>query len=186
MEQLRRLGPVVTTVTQLRPGKGIETLIDAFAIVLETYPAAQLAIWGDGPMLGTLRSRISATSREGAIHFMGATADPVTAIVGAEAFAMPSWNESFPYVILEAMSVGLPVVATAIGGIGEAIRDRVEGVLVPPRDVVALAGGIRTVLSDRQTQTKLGDAGYQRVRAQFTAERMVGGVTAVYDELLHV
>jgi glycosyltransferase involved in cell wall biosynthesis len=186
MEQLRRLGPVVTTVTQLRAGKGIETLIDAFAIVLETHPAAQLAIWGDGPMLATLRSRVAATSGGRAIHFMGSTADPVTAIVGADVFAMPSWNESFPYVILEAMSVGLPIVATAVGGIGEAIRDRVEGVLVPPRDVVALAEGISVVLSDHQTRAKLGAAGYERVHARFTAERMVDGITAVYEDLLHV
>jgi glycosyltransferase involved in cell wall biosynthesis len=184
LEQLLGRGPVVTTVTQLRAGKGIETLIDAFAIVLDSYPTAQLAIWGDGPMLGALRGRAAATRGGRAVHFMGSAADPVSAIVGADLFAMPSWNESFPYVILEAMSVGLPVVATAVGGIGEAIRDRVEGALVPPRDPIALAGGIGALLADREARARLGAAGYERVQTRFTAERMIEGVTGVYRDLL--
>jgi len=115
---------------------------------------------------------------------MGPAADPVAAIVGADLFAMPSWNESFPYVILEAMSVGLPIVATDVGGIGEAIRDRVEGVLVPARDVLALADGIGGLLADSKTQARLGAAGYDRVQTQFTLDGMVEGITTVYRDLL--
>ncbi len=98
-------------------------------------------------------------------------------------FVHPSWAESFPYAILEAMALALPIVASDVGGIGEAITHGVSGLLVPPADATALAGAIASLLADPARAGRFGALARQEVERRFTVDRMVDGVLAVYDEV---
>jgi len=184
MAQLARTGPVLCALTLLRPGKGLETLIDAMPAVRARHPRAQLAIWGEGPELPALRARAASRGVGEAVHFLGHTQDPAAVLRGAEIFVHPSWAESFPYVILEAMSARAPIVASEVGGIAEALVDGVSGVLVPSADAGALAQALAGLLEDRARRTRLGHSARARVEQMFTRERMIAGVLGVYDEAL--
>jgi glycosyltransferase involved in cell wall biosynthesis len=183
MAELARRGPVVCALTQLRAGKGIETLIDATPIVLERHPRLQVAIWGDGPELESLRSRASAVGVGEIVHFPGASPDPLDVLRGAEVFVHPSLAEAFPYAILEAMSVARPIVASDVGGIGEALAGGESGVLVPPRDPQSLAGAVNGLLDDPDRRASLAAAGRRRVERRFSRAAMIDRLAEVYSEV---
>jgi glycosyltransferase involved in cell wall biosynthesis len=175
-------GPVVCALTQLRPGKGIETLIDALPHVLSHHPRAQVAIAGEGPDLDALRSRAQTRGVIGSVRFLGRCEDPLAVLRAATLFVHPSWAESFPYVILEAMSVGLPIVASDVGGVGEALVDGDSGRLVAPADSRALAGALGELLDDPGRSARLGAAAKLRMQRRFTRPRMIDGVLGVYEQ----
>jgi glycosyltransferase involved in cell wall biosynthesis len=177
---LRESGPVIGVVTLLRPGKGIETLIGALPALLARHPGASVAVAGRGPD----RNRLAACAREQgvahALHFVGETAGPMPLLSGADVFVSPSWAESFPYNVLEAMAAGLPVVATDVGGTAEAVEHAVTGLVVPPKDVSALADAIIALLDEPERASQLGQAGRSRVRELFGLDRMIAGTLDVY------
>ena len=183
VEALGRDGPVVGLVTLLRPGKGLETLIDALPALLERHPAASVAVAGDGPDRSALEARARERGVAGALHLIGETRGPGPLLHGVDLFVSPSWAESFPYSILEAMSAGLPVVATDVGGSAEAVIHGTTGLVVPARDSAALAGAIAELLDDRERAAALGEAGRKRVAERFTLDRMIDGTLGVYDEV---
>ncbi len=102
----------------------------------------------------------------------------------ADVFVAPSWAESFPYTVLEAMAAGRPVVATDVGGVREAVLHGRTGLLVPPRDSIALADAIVALLSDPPRAAQLGAAARELVARRFTVERMVAETASVYLDLL--
>ena len=175
---------ILATVTLLRPGKGIETLLDALPSVLAAHPATRLVVGGTGVDRGALEARARALGVADAVRFLGFTVDSATILRGADVFVSPSWAESFPYVILEAMSLGIPIVATRVGGVGEAVRDGESGVLVAPRDAAALASAVSSLLSDRGRADAMGARAGSDARARFTRERMLEGIATVYHDVL--
>ncbi|MGN6870676.1 MAG: glycosyltransferase family 4 protein [Solirubrobacteraceae bacterium] len=183
MQQLARLGPVICTLGLMRAGKGVETLIDAMPAVVARHPRAQLAVWGEGPETETLRRRAKLRRVADAIHFLGPTSDPLLALRGSTVFVMPSWRESFPYVVLEAMSVGVPIVSSDVGGVREAIADGEHGLLVAPADSHALARGIALLLDDADRRARLGAAARTRVAREFTQHGMLTSLSKVYTEI---
>jgi glycosyltransferase involved in cell wall biosynthesis len=177
-------GPVIGALTLLRPGKGLETLIDAIPQVLACHPETQVAILGHGPDLDALRARTEQRGVAHAVHFPGSSTDPVGSLRGMDAFVHPSWAEAFPYVILEAMSLARPIVATNVGGVGEALCDGESGLLVAPRNAVALAEAIISVLDDPRRSAQMGAAALARVGQRFTTAAMIDRLASVYDELV--
>ncbi|MGO9754335.1 MAG: glycosyltransferase [Solirubrobacteraceae bacterium] len=177
-------GPIVLTLSQLRPGKGMETLIDAAPLVLASHPGTQIVICGKGPLEPSLRARAALLGVGQAIHFIGQTDSALSVMRAADLFVLPSWAEAFPYVTLEAMSCAVPVLACAVGGISEAIDSGRDGLIVAPRDAVALAQGISQLLTDGHLRQSLGTAGRERVLREFTVERMVTGISEIYGEVL--
>jgi glycosyltransferase involved in cell wall biosynthesis len=184
VEELSKGGPVVCTLTQLRPGKGIETLIDALPPVVARHPGAQVVIAGDGPLRAPLEQRARDRGVAGAVHFLGEHPDPIAVLRGADVFLLTSWAESFPYVILESMAVGLAIVGSDFGGVGEAIDDGESGRLVPARDALATASALIELLDDPELRARLGARARAVVGAKFTRARMVDGVDGVYREVL--
>ena len=182
---LRAAGhPVLATVTLLRPGKGIETLLDALPALLAAHPAVRLVIGGTGDDRGDLEARARALGVADAVRFLGFTRDSAAVLRGADVFVSPSWAESFPYVILEAMALGVPTVATRVGGVGEALRDGDTGLLVAPRDAAARASAAGALISDRQRADEMGARARADARARFTRERMLEGLATVYRDVL--
>jgi glycosyltransferase involved in cell wall biosynthesis len=186
IDALRTLGPVVCTLGLMRAGKGLETLIDAVPAVLASHPTAQFAIWGDGPETDALIERARLRGVASAVHFLGPTDAPLAALRGATLFVMPSWRESFPYVVLEAMSAGLPIVSTDVGGVREAIADGRDGMLVAPADSAALGRATVTMLDDSDLRTRLGAAARDRVAREFARQAMLADLSDLYTEILKV
>jgi glycosyltransferase involved in cell wall biosynthesis len=183
MSRLKAAGPVLCTLTQLRPGKGMETLLDAMPAILAAHPRAQLAVWGDGPDLSGLAARAQTLGIGASVHFLGSTERPLSVMAGADVFTFPSLAEAFPYVILEAMSVACPIVASDVGGIGEALGDS-AGVRVPAADPAALAAAVTRLLSDPEGARALGVAARQRVDQTFGVQKMLDETAQVYSELV--
>ena len=183
MSRLGGEGPVICALTELRPGKGIETLIEATPSLRAQHPDAQIAIWGEGPALASLCSRAQDVGAAEALHFFGPSTAPLSVLRGADVFVHPSWAESFPYVILEAMAVGLPIVASDVGGVGEALANEESGLLVPPGDRKALAQALSSLLDDAGRAARMGDAGRRRVEQRFTRTAMIDRLLEVYSEV---
>lgn len=179
-----RRGPVIGALTLLRPGKGLETLIEAAPLVLERHPGAAFVIVGEGPDLAALRAQASAFGVAQAVHFIGPCAEPAAVLGAIDVFVHPSWAESFPYVVLEAMSLARPIVASRVGGIPEAVTDGESALLVPPRDGAALAGALIKLLDDPVLADRLARAAHERLVSRFTREAMIDGLVGVYEELL--
>jgi glycosyltransferase involved in cell wall biosynthesis len=179
---LQARGPIIGALTMLRPGKGLETLIAATPLILARHPDAQVAIMGEGPDLQELSALARRLGVHGAVHLLGTSGDPLAALRGFEVFVHPSWAESFPYVILEALSLGRPIVASDVGGVGEALVDGESGVLVPPRDERALAAALLALLDDPARRAALGRQALQRSR-RFTRAAMVQQLAGIYAEL---
>jgi glycosyltransferase involved in cell wall biosynthesis len=108
--------------------------------------------------------------------------DDVPAVTAAlDVAVLPSYREAQGLVILEAMALSRPVVATRVGGIPEMIEDGVSGLLVPPHDPGALADAVVRLLTDHPLADRIGRAGYATVRDRFGVERMVHAIEALYD-----
>jgi glycosyltransferase involved in cell wall biosynthesis len=182
LAELSARGPVIGALTMLRPGKGLETLIAATPLILARHPDAQMAIVGEGPELGELSALARGLGVDGAVHFLGQSSDPLSALRGFDVFVHPSWAESFPYVILEALSLGRPIVASDVGGVGEALVDGESGMLVPARDDRALAAALVALLDDPARRGALGRQALRRSE-RFTRKAMVQQLAGVYAEL---
>jgi glycosyltransferase involved in cell wall biosynthesis len=118
------------------------------------------------------------------VSFVGVSSQPLAFLSALDVFVHPSWAESFPYVVLEAMSLGKPVVACEVGGIGEAIENERSGMLVAPRDPVALARALGALLEQPELAGKLGERAAARVGECFSTEAMIDRLCGVYDELV--
>jgi len=181
---LSRLGPVIGALALLRPGKGLETLIDSLPGVLEHHPDTQVALLGEGPDLDVLRARARLRGVAHAVHFLGPSAEPLAALRGMDVFVHPSWAEAFPYVTLEAMSLGRPIVASDVGGVGEAFIDGESGLLIPPRDDAALTRALLVMLDDPDRRARIGALALNHVSRRFARATMIDRLADVYDELV--
>jgi glycosyltransferase involved in cell wall biosynthesis len=181
--ELSHAGPVIGALTLLRPGKGLGTLIDAMPRILERHPAVQVAIIGEGPELERLRTQAALRGAAHAVHFLGASPDPASMLRGMDVFIHPSWAEAFPYVILEAMSLGRAIVASDVGGVSEALVDGESGLLIPPRDQEAIAIKLISLLDDPDRRTRMGAMALDRQHNLFTATKMIQGTAAIYNEV---
>lgn len=176
--------PVVGTVGTLRPVKGTDVLLRAFARLQESGPEAHLLVVGDGPEWDTLQALADELGIRDAITFTGNRSDIADLLAAMDLFVLSSHWEGLPIAALEAMAAGLPVVATAVGGTPGVVLDGKTGLLVPPSDPPALAGALQQLLSDPQQARTMGQAGRRRVEEQYTQQRMVERMEALYQELL--
>jgi glycosyltransferase involved in cell wall biosynthesis len=139
---------------------------------------------GDGPEAGSLAALSRQLGLQEAVRFLGTRSDIPQLLSLLDVVALPSLEEGFPNVVLEAMAAGKPVVATRVGGTPEAVIHRETGLLVPPKDPRALADAILEVLDDPQRANAMGQAGRERVRKAFDLSRMVQEIEALYEELI--
>jgi L-malate glycosyltransferase len=181
--------PVVLVVSRLNPLKGIESFLEAAALVAPEFPTVRFVIAGDTnpnerPYWSTLTSltvRLGLTDR---LIFAGLRRDVPELLSAATISVMPSLNEALSNVVLESMAAGAPVVATRVGGTPEAISDGVNGLLVPPGDPRAMASAMASLLRDQSRARRLGDAARQSIHERFSMERMVSVTAQLYEALL--
>ncbi len=178
-----RFGPrLIASAGRFVYYKGIEFLVRAMRAV-----DGHLLLVGDGPLRGRIEREVRRCGVESRTTLLGRidSIDPVLA--AADVFVLPSIarSEAFGIVQLEAMAAGIPIVNTMLdSGVPWVSPHGVTGLTVPPRDPGALAGAMSTLLDDDELRARLGKAGRDRVRQEFTAETMGRRVAAIYDEVL--
>jgi glycosyltransferase involved in cell wall biosynthesis len=175
---------VLGTAGRIVELKGLADLLQAAAALRSEFPGLRLEIAGSGPQRADLERTIARLGLGDRVAFLGWVRDLPPTLAGWDAFVLPSLEEGFPIAALDAMAAGLPVVATAVGGVPELIEDGRTGWLVTPGDAEALAARLRLVLSDPASRARVGTAGRTRVRDHFGAARMTEAFAGLYEELL--
>jgi glycosyltransferase involved in cell wall biosynthesis len=176
---------LVATLGRLdEPKKGLATFLDAARLVAASEPRARFALVGDGPARADLERRARVPGLEGRLVFTGERRDVHAILSGVDIFVQPSLWEGFGLTVIEAMAAARPIVASRVGGIPEALRHGVDGLLVPPGDPAALAEAIVRLARDPELAARLGSAGRTRACEEFGIDGLVDATIAMYDELL--
>jgi len=171
---------------RLHEGKGLAVLVSAWAKVSAKHPDSRLWLVGEGSEHAALLQQIDALGLSGRVVLPGSFDNVDDVLAAADLFVLPSDSEGLSHALLEAMAVGLPVVATDIPGNAGVIRDGVEGLLFPPRDVAALAAAIAKILTEPQRPAEMGAAARRRVEECFSLDRMVDAHLALFERLAGV
>ena len=175
-----RPGPVVGVVARLQPEKGVVYVLRAATQVVKHQPRARFVIVGDGPERARLTNLAAQLGLAAHVIFLGFRPDATSMIPSFDVLAVPSLSEGTPLVVLEGMAAGVPLVASAVGGIPEQVRHGEQGLLVPPQNPDALAQALLAVLGDRALGQRLGAAGRARVATHYAYPAMLRRTLAVY------
>jgi colanic acid/amylovoran biosynthesis glycosyltransferase len=179
--------PEILTVGRVVPVKGQSLLVESIAALRERGVEARLTIVGDGPELPALRELARRLGVEGSVSFEGAVGqDEIRRYYErADVFALPSFAEGLPVVLIEAMASGLPVVASRITGIPELVEEGRSGLLVVPGDGDDLAAALaRMIEAGPEARAAMGAAGRERVVEQFDIEKTGDQLLHLYEELI--
>jgi len=145
---------------------------------------AQLVIVGSGPLEAALLDEIRRLDVRTSVRLIAPRLDIAPAYAAADIFALSSLWEGLPYVLLEAMAAGLPVVSTNVDGVAECVVDKETGLLVPPGEPERLAEALLELAGSPGMRSSYGDAGRRRVEKAFTLDAMVDGVAEAYERVL--
>ena len=186
---------LVGTVGRLTPWKGQDDFLRAAAVVAAEHPEARFLVVGDcvssqaeraadeayRESLHALAEELGIADR---VRFTGYREDVAAAMNALDVFVLPSHEEPFGIVVLEAMAAGRPIAATRAGGVPDIVRDEQEALLVPPRDVGALAAAIGRLLADGELAARLGRAAEARVAEEFPLWRFAARIRGIYENLM--
>jgi glycosyltransferase involved in cell wall biosynthesis len=175
---------VLTTVARLHPQKGHADLARLIPGILEKSPDCHFVWIGDGEEKDKLFALVNQLGIASHVHFTGSRSDIPYWLAGTDVFVFPSQWEGLGIALLEAMAAGLPVVATAVGGVREVVVDGQTGFLVPAQDPSSLVNALLQLANDPGLRTRMGQAGQRRVREHFSLEAMVRQTEQLYIELL--
>jgi L-malate glycosyltransferase len=172
--------PIVGNVGALVPHKGQRHLIEAAHLVVQQLPDVRFVILGEGELREHLERIVREHRLEKHVLLPGFRVDVLGCIKGFDLFVMSSVTEGLGTSLLDAMACSKAIVATKAGGIPEVVDDGVTGILVDPRDHHGLAAAIVKLIKDEQGRQRMATAGFERVSARFTVERMVAETAKVY------
>lgn len=177
-------GPVVGIICRLAGDKGHAFLVEAFKGVVSQVPEAQLVIVGEGKLKDTLKSRVARLGIGDSVHFFDGTLNPREFLAVMDVFTRPSIEEGFGIAVVEAMLMGVPVVATNVGGFKSILNEGEFGILVEPKDVSGLKDAIVKMLTDRAFAEKIAAAAQRHAALNFSAEKMAARIEDVYTEVV--
>ncbi len=167
-------------VARFSPPKDQAALIEA----LREVDDLELWLVGDGELLEESKATASALGVDDRVRFLGSRSDVPELLADCDVYALASRYEGLPYTILEGMRAGLPVVASDVGGVGEAVVDGETGLLVPSGDGQALAAALRRLVESPEERRRMGEAGRRRCEEEFTLSGMVEATLAVYSSAI--
>ena len=176
--------PTAISVSRLSPEKDLSTLLRAVTRVIREVPEFRLLIVGDGPDRGALEELARERELTQHVEFLGERSDVPELLATAGFFVSSSLTEGISLTLLEAAAVGLPIVATSVGGNPEIVLHGKTGRIVPPDNPGYLAQAMIQTCRDRDAWQVMGELGRQRVEQHFEIRRMVRDYEALYSELL--
>ncbi|QZA32871.1 glycosyltransferase [Hydrogenibacillus sp. N12] len=172
-------------VGRLEEAKDYPTMLKAFAEIKKNRPHSKLLIAGQGSLKDGVEKLARDLGLTGSVIFLGVRRDVPDLMNAVDAYVMSSAWEGMPMVLLEASAVGLPIVATDVGGNREVVLDGVTGFLVPPKKPQALAGAMMNVMDlSPEERAAMGSAGRKHIEANYSMDRVVEMWEALYFELL--
>ena len=173
---------VVVTAANFRPQKDYPGLLRAARLLADREVPVRIVAIGQGPQEGGIRALRAELGLESRVILTGFRDDAVRVMAACDVFTLASQWEGLPVALMEALAVGLPVVATAVGGVAEQMHDEVDALLVPPNDPEALAAAIERVVVDPLLRARLAAAAAARA-PEFDIARTVAALEATYDSL---
>lgn len=177
---IKKAGPIIGLCVRLTEQKGIIFLLKAMPAIIKRFPEIILIIAGDGPLRTKLEQETKDLGISENVSFIGPRLD-INEIIGMlDLYILPSVWEGLPMVILEAMSVGCPVVATDVGGVNTAIKDRSTGLIVKSKSPEQLSGAIIEILDNHELRQKCIRNGKAEIMKKFTAEIMAQSYEKLY------
>lgn len=175
---------ICTTVARFVPVKGHTYLIKAVLEVIKVIPDAKFLFVGDGELMPSLQKEIESLGLKHNIILPGASEDIAEILNCSDVFVLPSVNEGFGIVLVEAMAMKKPLIATNVGGIPEIVIDGKTGILVPPESPEALSASIIKLHNNPDMRIEMGRAGYYRAKELFDIETTVHEFEKLYTELV--
>ena len=178
---------IILTVARLIPAKGIATLFQAIEIVAPTWPTARFLIVGDGPEQPIYTQKALELNQKlgrSTVQLTGAVPDTLPYYAAADLFLLPSWSEGLPLSILEAGAVGLPIIATAVGGITEVIEDEVTGLLIEAQNHKSLVQALQKAQQNPQCLKNLAQKAQAKVKRAYNLNQMIDSTYQLYHNLL--
>ena len=163
---------IVLSVGRVTSQKGHIYLLEAIPDILEHFPDTVFLIAGEGPLRKSLHEESIRMGVVNNIHFLGSRSDIPELLSIADIFVLPSLSEGMPIALLEAMSMAVPVIASNLDQISAFVKHEQQGILVEPKDVVALSESIMRLLENKNLRENLGSAGQILVRDCYTADQM--------------
>jgi glycosyltransferase involved in cell wall biosynthesis len=174
---------LIVCVARFRAQKNHLLLVEAVAQVREQVPDVRLRLVGDGDTRPEIESHVNRLGLQDCVDYVGAATDVWPLLAEASVFSLPSHYEPLGIAALEAMAAGLPVVATAVGGLREIVEDGRTGFLVSPTSPDELADRLLRLLTDRDLAERMGTEA-QLAAQQYRADRMAARYAGLYAELL--
>jgi glycosyltransferase involved in cell wall biosynthesis len=171
---------LVVSVARLEPQKDPLALVDSFARV--TAPRCHLLLAGGGSLAETVREHAVQLGVADRVHLLGVQLDIAPLLAAADIFALASRWEGHPMAVMEATAAGLPVVATAVGGVPEIVEDGATGLLVPPGDPARFAAALDALAADPAMRRRFSEAAVERA-GRFGVERMVAAYAGLFERL---
>ena len=172
----------IATVANLRSTKGYPDLLAAARILLDRGVPVRFFIVGQGPLEAELRALHASLGLGRSVEMLGYRTDAMRVLSGCDLFVLASHYEGYPVAIMEALAIGLPIVATKVGGVPEGVREGIEGLLVPPRRPELLADAIETLVRDPERRAAMGAAAAERGRG-YDIESAVARTEKIYRDL---
>lgn len=163
--------PMLICVAKMLEQKGHRYLVEALAAASGDHEPMHVALLGDGPLRDEIASRARAAGVADRLHLLGTRSDVPRLLRAADVFVLPSLWEGLPMALLEAMAAGLPVIATSVSGTRQVVEDGRTGMLVAPGDSAELARAMSRLAGDATLRARLGAAGRDHVRAEFSVDR---------------
>jgi len=164
--------------------KDHRTLVEAARIVVDEFPEVIFLIVGEGPLRREIEILIKKLDLEKEVKLLGFRQDIPEILSHLDLFVLSSSWEGLGTSVLDAFASRVPVVATNVGGIPEIVKDRVNGILVPPENPAALAGAIISLLKNRDLACQLAEEGFRLVKEKFSVDRMVEQIRKIYNRLI--
>lgn len=175
--------PVIGTVANFRPQKDYETLLNAFSILDKSGVKSELWIIGDGPNRNSVEKLANELGISSSIRFLGIVQNPAEVYNNFDIFVLSTHFEGHPLVLLEAMSHGLPIIATAVSSIMEVITHQENGLLVKHQDAKDLASAFQILLDDESLNSKLRQASSETFQLQISIDDWANKLIAIYEQL---
>ncbi len=173
---------LVMTVANLRPEKGYDVLLDTVRLLADRNLPVHVAAVGRGPLEDDLRRQQVALGLADRLQFLGQRDDVLRLLAGSDVFVLASRQEGLPVSLMEATSMGMPIVATAVGGVPQVIADEVDGLIVPPGAPVLLADALERLVTDPDLRRRLGQAAKEK-SAMFDVAQASRVIEGIYRQL---
>ena len=175
---------VIGSIGRLADEKGFDLLIEAFCRLLDDGIDAQLVIAGEGPEEAALHEQIGRSGKQDRIRLLGFRKDTRGFFEGLDAFVLSSHREGLPNVLLEAMAVGVPVIATRVGGVERVVQDNINGLLISSGSVEEIHTALKRIITSKQDREALRSAGIASIENKWSFSKRMDAVVDIYQNIM--